>query len=367
MAALTDKERLSRLRLSRSENIGPVTFRRLLDLFGSAEKALERAPDMAKRGGKKEFVLCTTEQAEAEIAALDKIKARMVVWGDAEYPALLAEIPDPPPVIAVLGNVGLLNKSALGVVGARNASLNGRRLAESFSAQIGRTGYVIVSGLARGIDSAAHGATLDTGTVAVVAGGIDVVYPPENQKLYDQIAQHGAIVAESPFGTEPLARHFPRRNRIISGLSLGVLVVEAAEKSGSLITARMALEQNRDVFAVPGSPLDPRAGGTNQLIKDGAIMTLGAEDVIQGLHASRLKPLREGNTPFEGPPLDLSPSEDLETLRENVLSQLNHTPVDINMLTRALNCRIEQLIPVLLELELAGRIERSPGNKVNLI
>ena len=363
----SDAEKLARLRLCRSENIGPITFRRLIDLYGSAVKAIERVPDMAKRGGKKEFKLCAVPEAQKEIAQTQKSNARMLFWGQADYPKLLAEIDDAPPVLTVRGQEQFLHKNMVGVVGARNASVNGRRMAEHLAAQLSRAGYVIASGLARGIDSAAHLASLSGGTIAVVAGGIDVVYPPENQKLYDSICDQGVVVAESPFATEPMARHFPKRNRIISGLSLGVLVVEAAEKSGSLITARMALEQNREVFAVPGSPLDPRSSGTNQLIKDGAHMTVSADDVRQVLDATRLKPLCESQQEFEGPAAEFMSEHDAELLRKNILTALNYTPLDINSLSRELGCRIEQLIPILLELELAGRIERSRGNKVNLI
>jgi DNA processing protein len=228
ISVLSDNEKLARLRLIRTENVGPITYNRLIDRFGTAEKALAALPDLAKRGGKSEGLKAyAAEAAKKEIDAIEKFGARLIIRGTAEYPQLLAEIDDAPPVLTVLGNTQMLSKVSLGVVGARNASLSGRKIAESFSAKIGQAGYVIVSGLARGIDSAAHAASLATGTVAVVAGGIDIVYPPENKNLYAQIAERGAIVAESPFGTEPIARHFPRRNRIISGLCRGVLVVEA--------------------------------------------------------------------------------------------------------------------------------------------
>lgn len=363
---LGDHEKLARLRLIRTENVGPVTYNRLLTRFGTAEKALAALPDLAKRGGKSEGLkACAPETAKKEMDAIEKYGARLVIRGMQEYPQLLAETDDAPPVITVLGNAQLLSKTSLGVVGARNASLTGKKIAESFSAKIGQSGYVIVSGLARGIDSAAHRASLATGTVAVVAGGIDVVYPPENRNLYAQIAAEGAIVAESPFGTEPIARHFPRRNRIISGLCRGVLVVEAAERSGSLITARMALEQNREVFAVPGSPLDPRAGGTNGLLKDGAHMAASAEDVLQVLNSLRLQPLRESGQVWEAA-AEAMPEPD-QGLRELVLENLSPVPVGVDELIRAVAAPPGMVLTVILELELAGRIERQAGNKVNLI
>ncbi len=292
--SLSDKERLAWLRLIRTENVGPITFNRLLERFGSAERALAELPSLAKRGGKLEGVkIAAPGDAEKEIEKAAKYGARIIAKCEPDYPAFLEQVEDAPPVVTVIGHVSLFKKPALGVVGARNASLSGRRITEDFSAKTGAAGYAIVSGLARGIDSAAHKASLATGTVAVVAGGIDVIYPPENKDLYKEISEQGAVIAESPFGTEPIARHFPRRNRIISGMSLGVLVMEAAAKSGSLITARMALEQNREVFAVPGSPLDPRAEGTNGLIRDGAHLATTADDIIQVLKSLRFQPMKD--------------------------------------------------------------------------
>lgn len=368
--ALTPAEKLARLRLIRTENVGPITYYRLMQRFGTAERALQALPEMAKRGGgKKDLAPYSKSAAEDEIAQAEKFGAQIIVQGEAAYPALLAETEDAPPVLTVLGNPALLSRPALGVVGARNASLSGRKIAADFSARVGQAGFVIVSGLARGIDSAAHAAALPTGTVAVVAGGIDVIYPRENEGLYRELAAKGAVVAESPFGTEPLARHFPRRNRIISGLSLGVLVVEAAAQSGSLITARMALEQNREVFAVPGSPLDPRAGGANSLLKDGAHVTTSPDDILQVLGRLRLQPLREpAGAGFDAGPDD-SPvhAEIPEALRLKVLENLNPTPISIDDIIRELQAPVGHILTILLELELAGRIERQAGNKVNLI
>lgn len=373
MAADHARENLAWLRLIRSENVGPITFYRLLQRFGSASRALDALPSLAQAGGKNNFVIANQSACEDEIARCDKIGARMILRCDAEYPALLGQLDDAPPVITVLGNAALLSQPALGVVGARNASLAGRKLAEDFSRRIGQAGYVITSGLARGIDTAAHHASLASGTIAVVAGGVDVIYPPENRALYEQIAQHGCIVAESPLGTEPLARHFPRRNRIISGLSLGVLIVEAAAKSGSLITARMALEQNREVFAVPGSPLDPRAEGCNLLIKDGAQIVTGLNDVLGALDDLKRRGLRESPTRWQGSDgsdmalFEIGSGSDGEILRDKILENLSPTPIDLNELIRNLDAPIPQIMTILLALELAGRIERRGGNTLNLI
>lgn len=368
----SSRERLCWLRLFRTENVGPATFRRLLQRYGSAENALYALPDLAKRGGKmKPLVAQSAADAERELERIEKCGARLLTTEDDDYPAYLAEIDDAPPVITVMGNTALFKKPALGVVGARNASLIGRKIAADFSAKTGAAGYVIVSGLARGIDAAAHQATLATGTVAVVAGGIDVIYPPEHKELTRLIAEQGIIVAESPFGTEPLARHFPKRNRIISGLSLGVLVVEAALKSGSLITARTALEQNREVFAVPGSPLDPRAEGTNSLLRDGAHMAASASDIIHVLRTLRLTPLRETGAQWNKtakPLTGLAPLPEPDaTLRIRILEILSPVPVQIDEIIRAVDAPAGDVLTVILELELAGRIERQIGNKVNLM
>lgn len=370
--SMNAKEKLAWLRLSRTENVGPITFYKLLERFGSAEAALSALPELAKRGGRLSGLKAfDAGLAEKEIGQIEKFNARLIARDEPGYPKLLAEVEDAPPLITVLGDAALLSKPSLGVVGARNASLTGRKIADEFSRKVAEAGYVIVSGLARGIDTSAHTAALATGTVAVVAGGIDVIYPRENENLYRQIAEQGAIVAESPFGTEPLARHFPKRNRIISGLSLGVLIVEAAMKSGSLITARMAAEQNREVFAVPGSPLDPRAEGANKLIQDGAHMATSADEIIRELKNLRLRPMHDpagdawkgaphlfGNTPAKEPD---------ESLRIRILEILSPTPVQMDEVIRAAGAPVADVLTVILELELAGRIERQPGNKVNLI
>ena len=278
---LDQSERADWLRLIRSENVGPVTFFHLVRHYGSARAALDALPDLARRGGKRAIRICPAANAEREIQALTEIGARLVAHGEPDYPRSLGAIEDAPPLIALLGNPDLLQRPMVAIVGARNASANGRRLAAALAGDLGAAGFSVVSGLARGIDTAAHTGSLKTGTIAVIAGGIDVVYPTENQDLHRDIASSGVLIAESAVGTKPVARHFPRRNRLISGLSIGVVVVEAAMRSGSLITARMALEQGREVFAVPGSPLDPRARGANNLIRQGATLTETADDVLQ--------------------------------------------------------------------------------------
>ena len=258
----------------------------MLSRFGSARAALEVLPRLARRGERAKTVAAVTRaEAEIELAAVDRAGARLVCWGEPLYPSALATIEDAPPILTVLGEAELLQRPMIAVVGARNASANGRRFARDLAAALGRGGLTVISGLARGIDAAAHLGALETGSVAVVAGGVDVVYPAENRGLYDALARQGVIVAELPLGTEPQARHFPRRNRIISGMALGVVIVEAAARSGSLITARFALEQGREVFAVPGSPLDPRARGCNDLLRHGATLTETAEDVLSQLAA----------------------------------------------------------------------------------
>ncbi len=370
---LTAHEKLSWLRLIRTDNIGPITGYKLLERFGSAEAALKAIPDLAKRGGRMEGLKAfSADLAEKELAQVEKYGAKLIARGEPDYPELLAQLEEMRRrCFAVFGHTTLLSKPSLGVVGARNASLSGRKIAEDFSRKVGAASFVIVSGLARGIDTSAHTASLDTGTVAVIAGGIDVIYPRENDKLYQQIAERGAIIAESPFGTEPLAKHFPRRNRLISGLSLGTLVVEAAMKSGSLITARTALEQNREVFAVPGSPLDPRAEGTNKLIQDGAHLALNADDIIRELKSLRLNAVNDpADSMWKGAPTLFSQNAVKaadEALRIRLLEILSPTPVQIDEVIRAAGAPVGDVLTVILELELSGRIERQPGNKVNLI
>lgn len=366
---LTAAERTAWLRLSRTENIGPITFYKLIERYGSAEKALERLPDLSKRGGRaKPLSAISKDEAEDEVESLEKIDGRLIAHCEPDYPPLLATIEDAPPLIAVIGHAHLLQRPCVAIVGARNASLNGRKLAEKISRELAAEKYTVVSGLARGIDTAAHQGALSGGTAAVLAGGIDVVYPKENQELYEQISEQGVIVAESPLGAQPQARHFPRRNRIVSGLSLGTAVIEAAMKSGSLITARMAGEQGRDVFAVPGSPLDPRAQGANYLLKDGAVLIESARDIIQHVSGFGRRPLAEPELPgLSGQPPavpDISEAEAAQA-REKVLEILDLTPIAVDEIIRECQFSTAAVLAALLELELAGRILRHPGNKVS--
>jgi DNA processing protein len=362
------------LRLCRTETIGPISFFAMLRRFGSARAALEALPRLARRNDRRKFVTGVTRAAaEAELAALNRIGARLVCWGEPMYPAALAATEDAPPVLTVLGQPGLLAGPIIAVVGARNASANGRRLARDLAGALGRGGLVVTSGLARGIDAAAHLGALATGTVAVQAGGVDIVYPEENRGIYEAIAQHGAIVAELALGSEPQARHFPRRNRIISGMALGVVVVEAAAHSGSLITVRYALEQGREIFAVPGSPLDPRCRGSNDLLRHGATLAETAEDVL-----SQLAPLRQAETPPKrlsaipaGDPPRPSEAGALEPPTDEagldlVLRLLGPTPVPVDELVRQCQLTAAAVATLVLELELAGRVERHPGNLVSL-
>ena len=362
------------MRLCRTETIGPISFFAMLRRFGSARAALEMLPQLARRSERAKTVTAVTRAAaEAELAALHKAGARLVCWGEPLYPSGLAAIDDAPPLLTVLGLPELLQKPMVAVVGARNASANGRRFSRELAAALGQAGVVVVSGLARGIDAAAHLGALETGSVAVVAGGVDVVYPHENRGLHNALARQGAIIAELPLGTEPQARHFPRRNRIISGMTLGVVVVEAAARSGSLITARLALEQGRDVFAVPGSPVDPRCRGSNDLIRHGATLTENAEDVL-----SQLGPLlKAGNSAPAAPRAEIPampgwPQPERGQLIEDeagfelILERLGPTPVAVDELIRQCHLSAAEVATLLLELELAGRVERHPGNLVSL-
>lgn len=280
---LSDGQRLDWLRLIRSESVGPRTFRSLVNRFGSAAEALAALPDIARRSGRGSLAICSREAAEKEMAAGARMGVHLVASGEPDYPPALAATADAPPLIGVRGNLSVLAKAKVGIVGSRNASALGRKFAERLAAGLGEAEFATVSGLARGIDTSAHRASLRTGTIAVLAGGHRRIYPPDNEGLLEELLDHGAAISEMPLDWEARARDFPRRNRIVSGLSLGVVVVEAARRSGSLITARFALEQGRDVFAVPGSPLDPRSEGTNDLLHQGAILCRSAQDIIDAL------------------------------------------------------------------------------------
>jgi DNA processing protein len=362
------RERLDWLRLIRSENVGPVTFYQLLARFGSAEAALAGLPELARRGGRERPIrIPPRAAAERELAAIEGLGGRLLCRDEAGYPEPLATLEDAPPVIFLRGHPHLLERRIIGVVGARNASANGRRLAETIAADLGREGVVVASGLARGIDTAAHKGALASGTIAVMAGGVDVVYPAENQALYDAILAQGLALSEMAPGTVPQGRHFPRRNRIISGLALGIVVVEAAERSGSLITARFALEQGREVFAVPGSPLDPRCKGTNGLIRQGAALTESAADVLAALESGFRAPLREEEATGPSAPPKAPSEAELERARALVLECLSPTPVTVDEILRQSHLSPAVVSTVLLELELAGRLERHPGHRASLL
>jgi len=361
---MLDSERRAWLRLARTENVGPVTFRNLVARFGTASAALEEVPRLAARGGSKNFLLPDEGDIARELDALAKQGGRMIAACETDYPQGLKALEAPPPVISVLGHPHLFQREMIAIVGARNASALARKFADTLSRELGFAGLVVVSGLARGIDTSAHEAALAVGTVAVVAGGVDVVYPPENEKLYAAIRNQGAILSEMRLGEAPQARHFPRRNRIISGLSRGVVVVEAAEKSGSLITAQCALDQGREIFAVPGSPLDPRARGCNMLIRNGATLVQGIDDILEVL-----RPILAGG--FREPDRDLgrAAADGLEAeadrIRRAVEQALGPAPVEVDELIRQLRAPTAAVLTVILELELAGRCLRHPGNRVS--
>ena len=362
---LNDGERLAWLRLARTESIGPVSFAALIARYGNAREALDNAPRLAHRGGGA-LKLPSEADATKEMQQLSAIGGRIVASVEPDFPAGLAALDPPPPLIAVLGRPGIFMREMIAIVGARNASALGIKFARQLSEELGSGGFVVVSGLARGIDSAAHQAALKNGTVAVVAGGIDIVYPPENQSLYDEIRGSGAIISEMPLGAAPMPRHFPRRNRLISGLSRGVVVIEAAERSGSLITANYALEQGREVFAVPGSPLDPRARGANRLIRDGATLTQSADDILAVLRPMLGQAFQEPTSPAGTAPLTAEYSErEADRVRAIIEEKLSAAPVEIDELVRQSNASAGAVLTVLLELELAGRAQRHPGNRVS--
>jgi DNA processing protein len=371
-SSLSDRQRLAWLRLWRSENIGPVTFRQLLRRFGNAEAALDVLPDLARRGGRERpLAVCPPAAAERELAGLARLGGRLIVEADPDFPSLLREATDAPPLLSALGDLALLQRPAVALVGARNASANGRLLAETMARDLGEAGWVVVSGLARGIDSAAHRGALASGTIAVMAGGLERPYPPESEALFRQIAEHGLAVSEMDLGRVPQARHFPRRNRIVAGLSFGTVVIEAAVQSGSLITARLAGEQGREVMAVPGSPLDPRCRGANQLIRQGATLVESAADVQEALSglAGRFPAARPGLAqPLEEPPATPELIEIPERSTRNLVEErLGASPVAVDELLRQCQLSAPILRTTLLELELAGRLQWHPGNRVSLL
>jgi DNA processing protein len=392
-APLDDRQRLACLRLIRSENIGPSSFRELINRFGGADKALEALPDLVRKGGGRTIRLCARDAAERELDAAARAGASPVFTIEPGYPPLLAHIELPPPMLYIKGHAGLLMRTAVAIVGSRNASAIGMKLTRRIARDLGEAGFVIVSGLARGIDAAAHDASLATGTVAVLAGGIDIVYPPEHAALQDHIGAHGCLVTELPPGFQPRAQEFPRRNRIVSGMVLGVVVMEAARRSGSLITARFAGEHGREVFAVPGHPLDPRAEGVNHLLKNGATLATCAQDIVAALQPALGRPQwgwrsPEADSEFaSAPPGQVSPVEHRpdpspraraqrirSTASENpgdgdrqaVLSMLGAAPVSLDDVARESGLPIHVVQAVVLELAVAGRIDRHGGQLVSL-
>lgn len=362
-AAPGQQERIDRLRLARTERIGPVAFRELMRRHRSAGAVLEALPEIARRGGGS-IRPASKDEIDRELAAGEALGARLTVWGDEDFPALMAALDPPPPVLWTLGDAAILRRKAVAVVGARIASASGQRFARGLASELGQAGYAVISGLARGIDAAAHEGALPHGTAAVLGGGVDDIYPPDNRGLYERLITGGCIVSESPVGHRAQAKDFPRRNRIISGLSLGVVVVEAEIRSGSLITARLAGEQGREVFAVPGSPLDPRAKGTNDLIRQGATLCEGAEDVLRVLTTMRTIADQEPYGGMEEP--ETLPSDaELDILRERVAALLAPTPTPRDELVRATGAPVAQVLAALTDLTLAGRAELLPGGLVS--
>lgn len=380
--ALDDTQRLACLRLIRSENVGPVTWRELINLFGGATSALEALPELSRRGGRgKPLRICPKDKAEAELEAAHKIGARPLFTIEPGYPPALAFIEHPPPLLYVKGRPELFRRAAVGIVGSREASAHGMSFAREMAGKLGAAGLLVVSGMARGIDAAAHEASLATGTVAVLAGGIDVIYPPEHASLYERISDAGVVVTENWPGYTPRAQDFPRRNRIISGISRGVVIVEAARRSGTLTTARHAAQQGRDVFAVPGHPRDPRSEGTNHLLKEGAILTLSAEDVLEALRpqldhalaetAAGVGPLPPGGSFGSDPPVPPQPASGApdvlrDSVREKIVGAMGPAPIAVDELAREVGVEARVVQVALVELTLAGRLERHAGGLVSL-
>jgi DNA processing protein len=364
-STLSDAERLTRLRLLRSENVGPTTFRMLMRRFGTAQKALEALPELARKGGlTRPIKLCSEDDARADLERATEFGARFVAVGEAGYPKLLAEIDDAPPLLCVKGDLDIARRDIIAIVGARNASAAGRKFARTLAAELSGNTFVIASGLARGIDTAAHEAAVEHGTIAVLAGGIDVFYPPENEPLQRDIGERGLLMTEMAPGTSPRAELFPRRNRIIAGVSRAVIVVEAALRSGSLITARLANEQGRDVFAVPGSPLDPRCEGSNKLIKEGAALLASARDVLDQIGTFPRQSQMDG---FLAPPIEVPAAASDDRTRQAIIELLSQSPADVDDIINESGTPAAIVLGVLLELELAGKLVRHGRQLVSLI
>lgn len=392
-----EKNRLSWLRLFRSRRVGVATFYRLLDEHGTAEAALDALPEVARAAGVQNYTACPEDDAYQEMQAARRADARLICRGDAEYPEMLAQIDDAPPLFWAVGDTDLLQQPMVALVGARNASSLGERMAKSLAGALGEAGLTVVSGLARGIDAAAHAGSLTSGTVAVVAGGVDIAYPKENKNLFRDIGTKGLRISEQAMSLNPQSRHFPPRNRIISGLSHGIIVVEAAARSGSLITARNALDQGREVMAVPGHPFDARASGCNILIRDGARLIRGIDDILEALGPLALPEHRiatnwreqaqhhsaaiaatdaarpRSNTPdplaangaHPPAPENRRPLSETALLHEQILSRLSAAPIAEDQLIRDLCLPAQDLSPVLLSLELQGHIARQPGGLIS--
>lgn len=372
---LSDEQRLNWLRLIRSQNVGPATFRDLISHYGTAAAALEALPELAQRGGAAARIkICPVEDAERELLRCESVGARFVAIGEPDYPTILRNADQSPPLLALMGSSNILTQKCVAIVGSRNASIAGMKLTQRFASQLGEQGYSIASGLARGIDTAAHRASLKTGTIAVFAGGVDHIFPDENVELAKAIVDNGgALLSEMPMGWQPRAKDFPRRNRIVTGLAQGVIVVEAAKRSGSLISARLANEMGRIVLAVPGSPLDPRSEGTNGLIKQGATLVSTTEDILEAL--APLDPemhdfiydINEGEEelPFE---IEKEAIQDADKpIRDAIISSLGPSPTEIDDIIRFTGATNGQVQLVLMELDLAGRLERHTGNRVSII
>lgn len=367
-------EQIDWLRLYRTEGVGPITFYRLMQKYKTAAAAIDALPHIVKT---KSVTVASRDDAERELDALSKLGGQMIFAGDSLYPLSLSAIEDAPPVLSVLGNPDLLQKQSVALVGSRNASLNARKLASKMARDLGAADLVVTSGLARGIDTAAHEGALASGTVAVVAGGVDIIYPKENTGLYKQICEQGAVISECALGTQPLAQHFPKRNRIVSGLSEGTVVVEANFRSGSLITARLAGEQGRDVMAVPGFPSDPRSEGTNALIRDGVTLVRHAADVLEVVRSFMTRPVYQNSLLLAADGLagdlvnGLSESAEIiefpvQNVRDIILPELSSTPVNVDEIIRACHLRSAEVHGTLLEMELDGTVLRLPGNRVCL-
>ncbi|MFY1711980.1 DNA-processing protein DprA [Tritonibacter mobilis] len=362
----TEDQRFSWLRLLRSRGIGTVTFYRLLAEYGSAQNVLEKLPEVAATSGVKGYKTYSKDALDAEFENAKAANARLLCYGDANYPSLLANIPNPPPALWAIGDLSLLARPAISIVGARNASSLGRRMAYGLARELGEAGYLVASGLARGIDASAHEGALGSGTIAVQGGGVDIIYPSENARLATALAEQGLRLSEQPMGLQPQARHFPPRNRIIAGLGLATIVVEAAIKSGSLITARDALDLGRDVMAVPGHPCDGRASGGNLLIRDGATLVRDARDIIDALPPMQMERAvrRPHINDLPSPPPERRSLRQTAALHQQILDRLAVAPTPEGQLIDDLDTTARKIRTVLTDLELSGEIGRGPGGVI---